>query len=200
MSATPVPTAPATRSSAADDPRSRLLDAAVEHVLAHGLSDLSLRELATAIGTSHRMLIYHFGSKAGLIVAVIQTVEDSQRDALAELDPASRPPAETMRAMWQRFTSPELGPHERLFFEIYGQALQGRPGAVGLLDGIIERWVAPSAQYAIDRGADPAVARADARLGVAVTRGLLLDWLATGDRVAVDAAFERYIELFTTGG
>jgi len=188
MSATAIPTDEAT-----EDPRAKLLDAAVEHVLAHGLSDLSLRELATAIGTSHRMLIYHFGSKAGLIVAVIRSVEADQRRALDDLDPASRPPAETLRLMWQRFTSPELAPHERLFFEIYGQALQGRPGAVDLLDGIIESWVAPSAQYAIDRGADPEVARADARLGVAVTRGLLLDWLATGDRAGVDAAFERYV-------
>ena len=37
------------------------------------------------------------------------------------------------------------------------------------------------------------MARAEARLGVAVVRGLLLDLLATGDREAVDAAMERYI-------
>ncbi|MGH2355731.1 MAG: hypothetical protein ACRDJN_29335, partial [Chloroflexota bacterium] len=30
-------------------------------------------------------------------------------------------------------------------------------------------------------------------LGVAVSRGLLLDLLATGDRAAVDAAAERYL-------
>jgi AcrR family transcriptional regulator len=183
--------------SALDGPRERLLRAAVDHILANGLSDLSLRELASAIGTSHRMLIYHFGSKAALVVAVIQTVEATQRAALAELDPGTRSPAETMRAMWRRFTDPALGPHERLFFEIYGQALQGRPGAIDLLDGIIENWVAPAAQYAIDRGQDPVVARSEARLSVAVTRGLLLDWLATGDRDAVDAAFEHYIALTT---
>jgi AcrR family transcriptional regulator len=186
---------PTTDVSAPDGPRARLLRAAVDHILEHGLSDLSLRELAAAIGTSHRMLIYHFGSKAGLVVAVIQTVEEAQRSALAELDPGPRSPAETMRAMWRRFTDPSLGPHERLFFEIYGQALQGRPGAVDLLDGIIENWVAPASQYAIDRGQDPELARTDARLSVAVTRGLLLDWLATGDRAAVDAAFERYVTL-----
>jgi AcrR family transcriptional regulator len=181
----------------ASGPRTRLLAAAVDHVLAHGLSDLSLRELAAAIGTSHRMLIYHFGSKEGLIVAVIQTVEAAQRDAFDQLATEDLAPADALRAMWTRFTDPSLGPHERLFFEIYGQALQGRPGAVDLLDGIIESWVEPSAAYAIERGADPEVARADARLGVAVIRGLLLDWLATGDRAGVDAAFERYVA-FTT--
>jgi AcrR family transcriptional regulator len=174
-------------------PRDKLLAAAVDHVLAHGLSDLSLRELAAAIGTSHRMLIYHFGSKEGLIVAVIQTVEAAQRDAFDQLATEDLAPADALRSMWERFTDPSLGPHERLFFEIYGQALQGRPGAVDLLDGIIESWVEPSAAYSIEHGADPEVARADARLGVAVIRGLLLDWLATGDRAGVDAAFERYV-------
>jgi AcrR family transcriptional regulator len=181
------PLAPAT-------PRDRLLAAAVDHVLAHGLSDLSLRELATAIGTSHRMLLYHFGSKAGLIVAIIRTVEQQQRDAFLSIDPDATP-ADAVREMWRRFTQPGLGPHERLFFEIYGQALQGRPGAVDMLDGVIEDWVAPATAYARARGADPDVARVDARLSVAVIRGLLLDWLATGDREGVDAALERYLEL-----
>jgi len=39
----------------------------------------------------------------------------------------------------------------------------------------------------------PEDAAAEARLGVAVTHGLVLDLLATGDRSAVDAAMERYI-------
>jgi hypothetical protein len=46
---------------------------------------------------------------------------------------------------------------------------------------------------------DPCRARADARLSVAVVRGLLLDLLATRDRAAVDAAFERFIALYTRG-
>jgi AcrR family transcriptional regulator len=175
-------------------PRDRLLAAAVDHVLAHGLSDLSLRELAAAIGTSHRMLLYHFGSKEGLVVAIIRTVEQQQRDAFLAIDPDATP-ADAMREMWRRFTTTALGPHERLFFEIYGQALQGRPGAVDMLDGVIDDWVAPATAYARARGADPDVARVDARLSVAVIRGLLLDWLAAGDRKAVNAAFERYLEL-----
>ena len=70
--------------------------------------------------------------------------------------------------MWRHFTDPSLGPHERLFFEIYGQALQGRPGTAGLLDDIVDAWVEPVAAYAIERGEPADAARADARLGVAV--------------------------------
>jgi len=175
--------------------RDRLLAGAVDYVLANGVSGLTLRTLADAIGTSHRMLIYHFGSKEGRLVAVVHAVEAAQRAFFAQLaatDPLLAP-GDGIRQMWRHFTDPSLGPHERLFFELYGQALQGRPGTAGLLDNIVDAWVEPIAAYAIARGQPADTARADARLGVAVTRGLLLDLLATGNRAAVDAALERYI-------
>jgi AcrR family transcriptional regulator len=176
-------------------PRDRLLAAAVDFVVANGFSNLSLRELAAAIGTSHRMLIYHFGSKEGLLVAVIHSVEAAQREFFGQLLRAQ--PAlsagDGIRLMWRHFTDPQFAPHERLFFDIYAQALQGRPGTTGLLDDIVDAWIEPVAAYAVQRGVPVEAARADARLGVAVIRGLLLDLLATGNRPAVDAALERYI-------
>jgi AcrR family transcriptional regulator len=174
------------------DPRQRLLDAAIDHLAAHGLSDLSLRQLAAALGTSHRMLIYHFGSKEGLLVEVIRAVERRQREAFAEVS-LEGTPGDVIRRMWQRFADPALAPHERLFFEVYGQALQGQPHAVPVLDGIVESWLEPAVEFARRHGVPEDVARADARLGVAVMRGLLLDLLATGDRAGVDAALERFV-------
>jgi AcrR family transcriptional regulator len=173
-----------------------LLERAIDHISQRGLSDLSLRELAAAIGTSHRMLIYHFGSKEGLLVAVVHAVEAQQRDFLAQLaaDPAIGP-VEAMRTMWRRIADPSLWPSERLFFEIYGQALQGRPGTEGFLDRITEDWIELAAGYSVQLGFPREAARADARLSVAVGRGLLLDLLATGDRAQADQAFERFIEL-----
>jgi len=172
------------------DPRARLLAAAVDYLQQHGLGDLSLRELAAAIGTSHRMLIYHFGSKEGLLVAVVHAVEAQQRDFLAQLaaDPAIGP-VEAMRTMWRRIADPSLWP------EIYGQALQGRPGTEGFLDRITEDWIELAAGYSVQLGFPREAARADARLSVAVGRGLLLDLLATGDRAQADQAFERFIAL-----
>jgi AcrR family transcriptional regulator len=174
--------------------RERLLEAAVDHVATQGIGDLSLRRLAAALGTSHRMLIYHFGSKEGLLIEVIRTVEQRQRDALADLDlDPSLTPADVMRRMWQRLSDPALWPHERLFFEVYGQALQGRAHTAELLDGIVEDWVEPVAGIRERQGLDPAQARAQARLEVAVVRGLLLDLLATGDQVGVTEALERFL-------
>ena len=177
--------------------RDQLLHAAIEYVAEHGVGDLSLRRLAAAIGTSHRMLIYHFGSKEGVFIAVIRAVEEQQRRTLAafELDPALSP-AEVMRRMWKHLADPALWPNERLFFELYGQALQGRPYSEDLLEGIVERWVEPAAELSIARGVPAELARAHARLGVAIVRGLLLDLLATGDVAGVDAAMDAFIELY----
>jgi AcrR family transcriptional regulator len=170
--------------------RDRLLAAAVDHALSAGIADLSLRELAAAIGTSHRMLIYHFGSREGLLAAVTKDVEERQKAALL----GSGTTADDARRSWQRLSDPRLWPQERLFFELYAHALLGRPGTDGFLDGIVENWVAPMAAIRTRSGADERTARADARLAVAVARGLLLDLLATKDRAGVDDAYERFLK------
>jgi AcrR family transcriptional regulator len=174
----------------ASQARERLLAAAVEQAMRGGIADLSLRELAAAMGTSHRMLLYHFGSREGLLTAVAQAVEEAQRAVVSEWGITSA----NSRRLWQHFSDPRLWPAERLFFELYAHALLGRPGTEGFLDNAIEPWVsALTPAFVREAGLDEATARAEARLAVAVTRGLLLDLLATGDRVAVTEAFERYL-------
>jgi AcrR family transcriptional regulator len=174
------------------NPRERLLNAAIDHIAARGISDLSLRELGAAIGSSHRMLIHHFGGREGLLVAVVQAVEERQRALLGDVIPDPQAsPGEAMRAWWKHISDEALWPNERLFFELYGQALQGRPGTIALLDGIIDAWLEPAASLLAELGLENG--QAAARLGIAVTRGLLLDLLATGDRERVDAAMDVHI-------
>ena len=125
-------------------PKEKLLAAVVEVALAGGIADQSLRAIAEAAGTSHRMLIHHFGSREGLLVAVTRAVETRQRGALDDLRAESGEASGDLAGrFWQHLRSPGLAPQERLFFEIYGQALQGRQWATPLLEGIVEDWVAP---------------------------------------------------------
>jgi AcrR family transcriptional regulator len=178
-------------------PKQRLLDAAIEYVAANGMSDVSLRTLATALGTSHRMLIFHFGSKERLWVEIVQTVEQRQRELLGEILPdPSQPLGDAMRAWWKHISDRSLWPNERLFFELYGQALQGRPHTLELLDGIVDNWLDPITEINVSLGVPRPLARAHARLGIAVTRGLLLDLLATHDTAGVDAAMDAFIEVY----
>ncbi|WP_066061298.1 TetR/AcrR family transcriptional regulator [Frankia sp. EI5c] len=169
----------------------------IAHVAEHGVGEVSLRQLAAALGTSHRMLIYHFGSRDGLLVEVVRAMEERQRAAFAEMrrEPAASA-AELGRRMWRQLSEPELAPFERLFFEIYGQALQGRAYAQPLLDGVVEDWLGPMSDLLVRDGHPPAAARTQARLALAVTRGLLLDLLATGDRDGVDLAMEQMLAAF----
>ncbi|SCF95439.1 TetR/AcrR family transcriptional regulator [Streptomyces sp. Ncost-T10-10d] len=179
------------------DRRAQLVNAAVDYVAAHGMADLSLRGLGAAIGVSHRMLIHYFGSKEHLLIEVVRTSEQRQRDLLSRLslDPGLSP-ADAARLLWQQLTDPRLAGQERLFFEIYGHALRGRPEAAPVLDGLVNDWLEPLVAAEVAAGADPAVARNRARLGLATVRGLLLDLLATGDRVGVNAAMEDFLRLY----
>ncbi|MGW0210440.1 TetR/AcrR family transcriptional regulator [Streptomyces sp. NPDC003233] len=179
------------------DRRAQLVDAAADHVAEHGIADLSLRRLGTAIGVSHRMLIHYFGSKEQLLVEIVRTSERRQRELLSRLhlEPGLSP-AEVARLLWRRLTDPRLAGQERLFFEICGHALRGRPEAVCVLEGLVTDWLEPLVAAETAAGTDTATARNRARLGLATVRGLLLDLLATGDRAGVDAAMEEFLRLY----
>jgi AcrR family transcriptional regulator len=170
-----------------------LLDQVVEHFASEGLGDLSLRKIASAIGTSHRMLLYHFGSKSGLLVEVVRAVEARTRAQFADIGGvAGLDTDQVVRATWSLVADPAQGDFERLFFALYGRALQGDEEVRPMLRESIESWLDANALLAAAQGVPPDVARVHARLGLAVTRGLLLDLLATGDRAGVDAALEVY--------
>src|SRR5207247_4179854 len=135
--------------------------------------------------------------KEGLMRAIVEEVERQQREFLAaSAADLTVSPVEAALAFWHRLADPSLANNVRLFFELYGQALQGRPGTQGFLDRIVDAWVEPLTAYGLERGLPLETARADARLGVAVTRGLLLDLVATGDRAAVDEAYQRYVHMY----
>jgi AcrR family transcriptional regulator len=177
-------------------PREKLLGAVVDAAMAGGIAGRSLREIADAAGTSHRMLIHHFGSREGLLVEVVRAVEERQRAVLGDLRAGTGDlAAELPDRFWKHLRSPALAPQERLFFELYGQALQGHPWAGRLLDGIVDNWVGPVAAMLETGGVAPEKARAVARLSVAVSRGLLLDVLATGDDEEVDTAMRCFSDM-----
>jgi AcrR family transcriptional regulator len=172
--------------------RARLLAAAIAIAMQGGIADQSLRELAAAIGTSHRMLLYHFGSREGLLAAVTLAVEEAERATLREVGAIS---ADDARRFWAHYSDPALWPQERLFFELYVHALRGRPGTEGFLEHVVTGWLEPLTAAIAKSGTDPRTAPAAARLSMAVTRGLLLDLLATQDTNGVTAAFELFLQL-----
>jgi AcrR family transcriptional regulator len=177
------------------NPKADLLARIIDEVSANGLADRSLREIATAIGSSHRMLIYHFGSREGLVAAVVAATEAAQRATFAELAAVADGPPDLIRALWQRVSSPELRPFVRLFFE--SVAASGRIPSTDRPSDLTAPWLDESKpvteRFAV--GFDPV----DVRLGVAVVRGLLIDVLATDDVTAATESLERFLVLWERG-
>jgi AcrR family transcriptional regulator len=176
--------------------RQDLLTAVIADLMQEGLRDRSLRDIAAAVGTSHRMLIHHFGSRHGLMTAVVEAIEEDQKRFLESIDGELD---DVLRVMWQRVSDPALWPAERLFFECYARALHGEEPFARMLPGAIEDWLERTGARGPTPGVPPDLARAGVRLGLAVFRGLLLDLVGTGDREGVDAAFEAYAALAAAG-
>src|SRR5262245_21914444 len=80
--------------------RAQLVDAAVDYVFERGASDLSLRPLADALGTSSRMLIYHFGTKDQLLVEILQAARARQYAMLEAWVAEGRTLPELIRLYW----------------------------------------------------------------------------------------------------
>jgi AcrR family transcriptional regulator len=179
--------------------RARLLEQAIEHLARHGVGDQSLRQIAAGMGTSHRMLIYHFGSRAGLLAAVVDAMERQERRTLEEMTRAGRVPAEeTARDFWRHVAdvAPTHGP---LYFELASHAMQRRPHTEPLREANVAMWVEALTQLWRRAGAAESEAAVSARLNLAVARGLLHDLLLTGDREAVDAAMRLFTRAMFPG-
>lgn len=168
--------------------RDALLARVLDEVARNGLADRSLRDVARAVGTSHRMLLYHFGSRDGLVAAIVAAVEAAQRETLRELAADADSPAQLIRELWTRVSSEELRPFVRLFFESLTQASLDRPD-----DDLTTPWLTSTEEVAVQLGV--AYDAVDIRLGVATVRGLLIDVLVTGDTKPATESLERFITM-----
>jgi AcrR family transcriptional regulator len=167
--------------------RQQLLDALIQEFAVGGIGNRSLREVAAAVDTSHRMLLHHFASRDELLLAIVEEVERRQMAILSELPTE---PAKSFAAMWATLCRPELRPFERLFFECYSRGVQGEEPFVRMIPGAVDAWLA-EADTAAGGTSDPALVR----LGLAVTRGLLLDLVATDDDAGVGSAAQTFVDL-----
>lgn len=137
------------------------------------------------------MLIHHFGSRDGLLAAVVESVERDQNNRIADLP---TDPAEAIRATWRQTSDPAFWPVERLFFECYARGAQGEAPFDRLVPTLVDQTMSALTARRADlvAGGDGA---AMARLGIAVIRGLLLDLVATGDTTTTDRALELFASM-----
>ena len=182
--------------------KQELLDAAYTYALGTGLADLSLRPLATEIGSSPRVLLFLFGSKEGLVRALLAKAREEELRYLAALREASGGGdlSATGRDVWEWLARPEHRALFSLWVEGYARSLLGEPGPWAdfgrdtvrdWLDLLAERQATRPPGAAADAAVD---AEAERTLLLAVLRGALLDLIATGDTDRVTAAVHRHLD------
>jgi len=173
--------------------RQRLLDICTDYALEHGLPD-RLGPLASAADTSSRMLIYHFGTRDGLLREILRQARQRQVDAFTNLLRV-RPDefyTVTLSHAWSAMTGPQGQPYLRMFSRLHDAA--GEPLWPGFRRIATTDWLAPLEQGMRSLGRPQL-----ATVVLAVIRGLLMDLDATGDAVRTDQAFHDFLTMIDSG-
>ncbi|HUC14006.1 MAG TPA: hypothetical protein VMS00_06090 [Acidimicrobiales bacterium] len=181
----------------APSPRqSELLELAYQYVLQRGLSDLSLRPLAESIGSSPRVLLFLFGSKDGLVRALLAR---ARADEIALLDSARRDGRpgdlpDIVRTTWRWLAAGEHRALLTLWAQAYVRSLTDPDGPwAGFARQTVEDWLGVLATGQPRNGRWTAAGAAECSLALAVLRGSLLDLLATDDLDRTTAAVHQYL-------
>jgi AcrR family transcriptional regulator len=172
------------------DRKSELCTKALEYFLEHGVADLSLRPLASEIGTSARLLIYHFDSKDGLITAVMEEARLRAQQSFSALM-ASGGRDGGLKTFWAWATHPSNSRVVRLLFEVQMLALQHPATYARYLEGTTSSWLAIIESML----PQSSKRRPTATLCAAVIDGLMLEYLSTGDLRRTSAALDIFSSL-----
>jgi AcrR family transcriptional regulator len=181
----------------AETERSRhLLDATVDVILERGLVDLSLSQLARAIGSNNRMLLYYFGSKDELFTRATLAAYERFPE-LAGLIPslaADEPLPTLLRSGWRRLRAPQNLPYLRLFFEVLAGAGRDPEHNRAQLGALAAHWPAGVRAAFVAHGWPEADARRATTQVLALWRGLQVELLTGADPAELDTAHDAAIE------
>jgi AcrR family transcriptional regulator len=177
--------------------RRRLLERVADHVLEHGASDLSLSELARAVGSNNRMLLYYFGSKEEVLrEATLVAFERFPRleRALRRLRDQDGDLRTRLVRVWADIAHPENLPFLALFFQSFAVALYHPERNRELLDRLGGAWVAEVREVLEAEGLESEVALLGATQLVAEWRGLQLALVSGAPRDVLDASYADLVD------
>jgi AcrR family transcriptional regulator len=136
--------------------------------------------------------VHRFGAKEQMLEAILGRLRERIAAAMSDMLGPQPDLATAARAAWTRTSDPAREAEFRLFFAVYGRALQAPAQFAGFLDRVVADWLA-SLVLAQGPDTDPAAAARTGTLVIATIRGLLLDLLATGDRDRVQDAAGAFL-------
>jgi AcrR family transcriptional regulator len=154
--------------------REELAEAATDYALEHGLIGLSLRPLAQALGTSDRMLLYHFDDKDDLVATILRTTVSRSAQSLRDL-PAPRDLRSAVLELWRAVTTGRQESCQRLYVEAAALGLFGREPYSSTVRETNAEWVSAVSGHFERAGLRRAAARQATILVDATFMGLQLD-------------------------
>ena len=175
--------------------RDRLLQSLFDEFGESGPSpNLSMRQVAERLGVHHTLLTYHFGSRPGLLGAVLSEARRRDNLVIAATDEWLGFEA-LFRAIWRFYSDDAHGDRIRAFFHLVGLSVYDLDAFQEFVAGLDD--LAGMLEAAARRdGIAPAEAQQLSLLAVSCLRGLLLQRVLTPG-ADVDAAAERFITTLT---
>jgi AcrR family transcriptional regulator len=182
--------------------RDELAQAATGFALEHGLIGLSLRPLAAAIGTSDRMLLYHFAGKDDLIAAILRVSSDWSAATLESLPPATGVRQAVLK-LWAATTTEPMDRCQRMYVEAAALGLLGREPYASVVRDANRRWVRALTDQLVAAGSSPARASRAVVLLDAAFMGFQLDLPLDGSdrtvRRAVGDLADAVVQITSAG-
>lgn len=166
-----------------------LLEQVLRYLLVNGISDLSLRPLASELNTTARRLLYHFGSKEQMIVEALELAQQQYVTLLSSSPPPAGEWQVELERLWQQLTTPEAAMFMKLLFEVEMHAMKGSDLYQAFAAETLGGWQV----FVKSRleGCDETTAN----LVVNVFSGLLLDYFLTNDETRIQASLRAFIAL-----
>ncbi|SDJ22138.1 transcriptional regulator, TetR family [Frankineae bacterium MT45] len=97
-----------TRNARGEARREDLLGRITDDVVANGLADFSLRRAARACGTTHKVLLYHFGSLESLLATIVRELRGRRvQVGLSASSMGGTTLAERVLSLWPGLVGPE---------------------------------------------------------------------------------------------
>jgi AcrR family transcriptional regulator len=178
--------------------REELLAAAGAVLARTGVVDTSLRELASQLGTSARMLVYYFGNKEQLILEVLTR---EQRAAIPETNELDLPDSiaahrEWCFEDWRECTRGERHNNLRVVLQVFGAACGVDSPYREYTWETLSLLTRNSRARLLALGMPAHVAETRSRIALAAFQGLIIEYFTAADPTFVDDTFTRFVDEF----
>jgi AcrR family transcriptional regulator len=174
-----------------------ILEKVLSAMSQNGLNDLSLRDIAREVGISARMLVYHFESYENLLNSIFVRLSTMHKTALKSFlsENPGKPIDEIFTLIIENVFTDEYRTTLLLFLELYAKALRDVNAYNEFFNAVLHNWIDEAETIIHDKHGGRS--RLYASVMVSFYRGLMLDWLASGDKKRAVESSNLFMKLIT---